>query len=164
MEPRRVPVDWDGLELALTMPSDEWASYLDVRTGAVHMWRTDTFGAEREDEELSEEEIEDGLADGSLVPVEPLPSSVEFEWMAEFADTVAGPRLRPSLQAALARSRPFRRFKDALAGDPRERERWFAFQAERLHEAMREWLADNDIEPTTPPPRRSGEAAPGGAP
>jgi Uncharacterised protein family (UPF0158) len=156
MEPRRVPVDWDALELALTMHSGEWASYLDVRTGAVHMWRTDTFGAEREDEDLSEEEVEAGLAEGTLIPVEPLESSVEFEWMAEFADTVAGPRLRPSLQTVLGGSRPFRRFKDALADDPRERERWFAFQAERLREAMREWLADNDIEPTTVPPTRSG--------
>jgi hypothetical protein len=82
--------------------------------------------------------------------------------MVEFADSVADSRLRRSLQAALGRSRPFHRFKDALADDPREREGWFACQAERLREAMRRWLADNDIEPTPAPPRRSGEAAPAG--
>ncbi|MGH7321086.1 MAG: UPF0158 family protein [Candidatus Rokuibacteriota bacterium] len=74
--------------------------------------------------------------------------------MVEFADALSDPRLRSSLQAALGRSRPFRRFKDALADDPRERERWFTFQAERLRDAMREWLADNDVEPTTAPPLR----------
>ena len=164
MEPRRVPVDWDDLEMALTMHSDELASYLDVRTGEIRVSQAHPFGGEPKDGVLSEEEVEDGLADGSLIRVEPLPSSVELEWMVAFADTVAGPRLRPSLQAALGRSRPFRRFKGALADDPWERERWLAFQAERLRETMREWLADHDIEPTTAPPKRSGEAALGGAP
>jgi hypothetical protein len=41
-----------------------------------------------------------------------------------------------------------------LAGHPRERERWFRFHDERVREAMREWLEDNDIEPTTEPPER----------
>ncbi|MGH7321087.1 MAG: hypothetical protein ACRELA_15860 [Candidatus Rokuibacteriota bacterium] len=71
MEPRRVPVDWNDLELALTMHSDELASYLDVRTGEIRSSQVHPFGGEREDGELSEEEIEDGLADGSLIPVEP---------------------------------------------------------------------------------------------
>src|SRR5262245_42039550 len=32
---RRVPVDWNDLETALTSNADEWTSYLDVRNGAV---------------------------------------------------------------------------------------------------------------------------------
>src|SRR2546422_9254283 len=119
MEPRRVPVDWDDLELALTMPLEEWASYLDVRTGRVRVYRSQPFGGEREDDELTEEEVEAGLADGTLIAVEPVPSSVEYDWMAEFADAVPDARLRRALQAALERRRPFRGFKDALADHPR---------------------------------------------
>lgn len=155
--PRRVPVDWDDLELALTMHSDEWASYLDMRTGEIRVARADQdAGAdqEREDYELTEEEAEAGLADGTLIAVEPLASSVEYAWMAEFADTVPDARLRGSLQVALDGRRPFRRFKDTLAEHPRERERWFAFRDARLHDHIREWLADQGIEPTTGPPRR----------
>jgi hypothetical protein len=76
--------------------------------------------------------------------------------MAEFADAVADSRLQRALWVALDGRRPFRRFKDTLAGHPRERERWFAFREERLRAAMRDWLADNGIEPTTAPPERGG--------
>jgi hypothetical protein len=164
MELRRVPVDWDDLELAFTMRSDEHASYLDLRTGEIRIAQIHPFGGELEDGVLSEDEVEAGLADGSLLAVEPLESSVEYGWMAEFADTLPDARLRQFLQQALGGSRPFRRFKDALADHPRERERWFAFHAARLRDYMREWLADNGIEPTTAPPRRSGDAAPWSAP
>ena len=44
----------------------------------------------------------------------------------------------------------FRRFKDVLADYPAERERWFGFRDECLRQAMDEWLADHDIEPTNP--------------
>jgi hypothetical protein len=159
-----VPVDWDELELAFEMRSDEWASYLDVRTGEVRVSRIDRFGGEREDHELTDEEVEAGLADGTLVAVEPLESSVDYAWMADFADAVSDARARRALQQALGGGRPFRRFKDALAAPSREREQWFAFRGERLRDAVREWLAENNIEPTIEPLARSGQAAPRGAP
>jgi hypothetical protein len=164
MEPRRVPLDWDELELALEMRSDEWASYLDVRTGEIRVSRIDPSGGEREDHELTDEEVETGLADGTFIAVEPLESSVEYAWMAAFADAVPDARVRRALQHVLGGGRPFRHFKDALAAYPREREQWFAFRAERLRDAVREWLADHNIEPATEPPARSGQAAPRGAP
>ena len=39
---------------------------------------------------------------------------------------------------------------NALLDSPAERERWFAFRDERLRAAAREWLADHNVEPTTP--------------
>jgi Uncharacterised protein family (UPF0158) len=108
-----------------------------VRTGEVRLA-----------EDLTEQEADAGRADGTLVAVEPLPSSVEYDWMAEFADAVPDVRLRRVLQEALGGRRPFRRFKDVLAGHPGERERWFGFHDARLRDFMREWLADHGIEPT----------------
>lgn len=151
-EPRRVPLDWDDLEMALTTRMDEWECYLDLRTGAVHMVRPAPFGDE--DEGLSEEEVDAGLAQGHLIPIEPLPSSVEYGWMVEFAESVAERRLRELLEVALDGRGAFRRFKDVLLGYPAERERWFAVRDRRLREAMLEWLADHEIEPTTRPPER----------
>jgi hypothetical protein len=164
MEPCGVPLDWDELELALEMRSDEWASYLDVRTGEICVSRIDPFGGEREDHELTDKEVEAGLANGTLIAVEPLESSVEYAWMAAFADAVPDARVRRALQQVLGGSRPFRRFKDALAAHPREHEEWFAFRGERLWDTVRKWLADHNIEPTTKPPARSGQAAQRGAP
>jgi hypothetical protein len=149
---RRVPIDWDELEIALTWHSDESECYLDLRTGEVH--RVSSFPADRADDELSEEAVEEAFAAGHLVRVEPFPSSVEYGWMAEFTGTVKDARLRDLLEVALNGRGTFRRFKDVLAEYPADRERWFRFHDERVREAMREWLEDNDIEPTTVPPER----------
>ena len=154
----------DELKLVLEMRSVEWASYLEVQTGETRVSRIDRFGGEREEHELTDKEVEAGLADGTLIAVEPLESSVECAWMADFADAVLDARARRGLQQALGGSQPSRRFKDALAAHPRERAQWFAFRGYRLRDAVRGWLANNSIEPTTEPPARCGQAAPRGAP
>lgn len=147
---RTVPVDWDDLEMALTANAAEWTCYLDARSGEVQMVPVDHLG--EDDDWSSEEEIAAGLAAGHLIHVEPLGSSVEYGWMAEFASSVADPQLRDRLEVALDGRSAFRRFKNVLAGHPAERERWFAFRDERLRGAASEWLAKREIEPTTSPP------------
>jgi hypothetical protein len=163
--PRRVAVDWGDLEMALTRNQAEWACYLDARSGEVQMVPVDRLGSD--DDWPSEEEIDDAVDAGHLVPVEPLGSSVEYGWMAAFAATVGDARLRDRLGSALEGRGAFRRFKHGLLGAPRERERWFAFRDARLHEAARRWLVDHGIDATTRPgpppgalrPGREGEAA-----
>jgi len=146
---RKVPIDWDDLEMALTMNMEEHGCYLDLRTGRVEMTADpDLVG----DVAPSEEEVDKGLAEGYFVHIEPLGSSVEYGWMADFADTVTDPSLRDKLAVALDGRGAFRRFKNVLADYPAERDRWFTFRAAHLCEAMDEWLADNDIEPTTARP------------
>ncbi len=169
MEPKRVPVDWDDLEMALTSRDAEWTYYLDLRTGHV-VWSEIPFGGDLGDEEnersdegdefpeeggpISERMAQAGPDEGYLVPIDSLPSSVEYGWMAEFAETVTEPRLQGRLEASLGGRGAFRRFKDSLIDYPQERARWFAFRDERMRAAIREWLADNKIEPTTEPPER----------
>ncbi|MBI2527310.1 MAG: hypothetical protein HYV93_15155 [Candidatus Rokubacteria bacterium] len=147
MEPRKIPVNWDDLEMALTANGDEWTGYLDVRSGEVLMVPVDRSGDG--DDWPSEDEIDAGLDAGHLIPVEPLGSRVEYGWMAEFAATVGDARLRDRLEIALDGPGAFRRFKHALLDSPTERERWFAFRDERLREAAREWLAEHGVEATT---------------
>jgi hypothetical protein len=147
--PRRVPVNWDDLEMALTANPGEWSCYLDLRTGEVQMLPVDRLGADPD--WPSEDEIDAGVDAGHLVHVEPLGSSVEYGWMAEFGATVGDARLRDRLEVALQGRGAFRRFKNALLDFPAERGRWFAFRAERLRAAAREWLAKQGIEPTIPP-------------
>lgn len=156
-QPRRkpVPVNWDDLEMALTWRSDELEYFLDLRSGEVRQYRLSAFAGDAQDFELSEDEADAGLAEGYLVRIEPLESSVEYGWMAEFTASVTNARLRDRLEVALGGRGVFRQFKDVLVGDPAERERWFRFRDGRVREAMREWLEDNDIEPTTEPPQRS---------
>ena len=133
--PRRVPVNWDDLEMALTSNDAEWTCYLDVRTGEVQMIPVDRLGDE--DDLPSADEIDAGLDAGHLIPVEPLGSRVEYGWMEEFTETVGDARLRDRLEVALDGRGAFRRFKNVLLDFPAERERWFAFRDERLHAAAR---------------------------
>jgi hypothetical protein len=151
---RQVPVDWEGLETALTWRSDEHEFFLDVRTGEVRRYRLSVFGGDAEDNELTEDEADEGLAAGHLVRIEPIASPVEYNWMAEFAASVANARLRDRLERALDGRHPFRRFKDVLTEHPAERERWFRVHDDRMREAIVEWLADHDIVPTAPPQGR----------
>jgi hypothetical protein len=144
-----VPVDWDSLELALTSHPDETANYFDLRTGEVQI--DYLYPLSDIEDAPSKGDIEAGLAAGHLIPVQPLPSSVEYGWMAAFADSVLDPRLQELLQVALNGRGAFRRFKDVLGAYPEERKRWFAFRDGRLRETMLEWLADHDLEPTAQP-------------
>ena len=147
----RLPIDWDVLEIALTMHMEEVSNYLDLRTGKVELAANELLG---NDAGLSEEEVQTGFLKGYLIHIEPLSSSVEYRWMVEFAENVVDRRLHEVLELALHGRGAFRRFKDVLADYPAERERWFAFHDTRLRQAMDEWLADHNIEPTTPPPRK----------
>jgi hypothetical protein len=147
---RRVAVTWDDLEMALTGNPTSWTYYLDVRTGEVQMVPIDRL--DDDGPWPSADEIDDGVDRGDLVPVEPLESSVQYRWMAEFAATVRDLGLRERLEIALAGRGAFRRFKSALLHDLAERDRWFAFRDARLRAAARDWLAVQGIEPT--PARR----------
>lgn len=74
-----------------------------------------------------------------------------YEDMEAFISTVGNQRLQDLLWIAIRGRGAFRRFKDVLAGHPTERERWFAFRAARVLERVREWLADEGIEPSPGP-------------
>jgi hypothetical protein len=149
LEPaQRLSIDWDELELGLTWQGEDGGkSYLDRTTGQV----LTLTGVD--DSEADEEEIDAGLAEGRLIWIAPLESSVQYDWMAEFAESTAG-ELRRLLDVALSGKGAFRRFKEVLLGYPAERKRWFVLRERRLHEATRAWLADHGIEPTNDPPER----------
>ena len=157
MTRRRVPIDWLDLEMAFETRLDDSASYLDLRTGKVHFVPTSSFDEDTAgdgEDILSEEAVDAGLAEGWLLHVEPLESHEEYDWMVQFAGSVEESRLRELLEVALDGRGAFRRFKDVLARWPQERERWHAFRDECARNAMLEWLAAHEIEPTTAPPRR----------
>ena len=66
--------------------------------------------------------------------------------MQRFVASVAEPDLRRNLQRALGGQAPFRRFKEVLADDVAEEERWQGYgEAVRQIEA-REWLESMEIE------------------
>jgi hypothetical protein len=149
-ELREVAVDWSDLELAFEVDGVDANSYLDLRTGRTHIVATGSSGDEGSD--LSEDDVEEALAEGHLIAIEPLEPRVEHDWMEQFAATVADERLRRRLENALHGRGAFRRFKDVLASSPDIRDQWHAARRQRVYAAMRTWLDDNDVVPTTPVP------------
>ena len=147
-----LPVSWDDLGMALTADPAAWSHYFDRRSGEVHMVPVDPVD---DDTWPSSDDIDAGLDAGDLIPIEPVRSSLEYGWMAAFAPSVAHDRLRDRLQVALDGPGAFRRFKNVLLDASAERERWFAFRDERLHEEVRQWLVDHGIDATP----RSGPGA-----
>ena len=175
---RRLKINLIELEGAFETSSPEMHSYLDVETGEV-LAVTDEFSQELE--ELREEadpeaKLDDLLRESKLpnwqkqalaeaervkdnygkrvveVPEPDAPEAIRD--MEAFALTVPDPPLRAELLRALHGRGAFRRFKDVLGRDFRERERWFQFKRERLRKHMTDWLATLEIEPLweEPPP------------
>ena len=175
---RRLKIKRMDLEEAFEAGFSETHYYLDTETGEVLTVQDES---RQELEDLREEagprdKLEDTVREsnrpdwqkqalaealrveeayGTRVVEVPEPEAREgFHHMAAFVTTVPEPRLRAELQRALHGRGAFRRFKDVLASDPRERERWFQFKRERLRAHMTDWLASLDIEPEweEPPP------------
>ena len=101
---RHVPIDWLDLEMAFETHLDDSVPYLDLRTGKVHFVSTSSFddvALDDQEEALSEEAVEVGIAEGWLLPIEPLESHEEYDWMVGFASSIDDPRLRDLLEVAL---------------------------------------------------------------
>ncbi|MEJ2262025.1 MAG: UPF0158 family protein [Anaerolineales bacterium] len=67
--------------------------------------------------------------------------------MVAFIRTVSNPRLQSRLERAISGRGAFRYFKDVLSDYPKERERWFRFRDERMHQRVLDWLESKGIEP-----------------
>jgi hypothetical protein len=150
MAGRQVAIDWEGLERALTRRSRESEAFLDTRTGDIvyvtRGWSNDHL--------FSDDELDEGLVAGRLVPVLPVPPQTEMGWMRAFAESLEDGWPRDTLLAALEGPVPDLRFEDVLGYFPEDRLRWVACRDARLAAVLRAWLEANDVVPTSEPPRR----------
>lgn len=95
--------------------------------------------------EYMEDEVEtilDILLDesGRYFRIPERPSSVAYESMSRFIDTVADSDLKTKLRDALDGKGAFRNFKDVLVQHPKERKRWHSHNAKTMKKEIRGWL------------------------
>ncbi len=69
-----------------------------------------------------------------------------YDEMVDFIQTVSNLQLQSRLERAISGKGAFRYFKDVLLDYPKERERWFRFQDERMHQRVLDWLEIKNIE------------------
>ncbi|MFC0212134.1 UPF0158 family protein [Paenibacillus chartarius] len=111
--------------------------FLHIDTGEIIPIRT--FDSDEEDEELSEM-IEEGYNE-TYFRVPHRESDEGYTDMEDFTTTVSNERLKNKLNDVLLGGRKiFRRYKDTLAADPGELQRYYAFCESRNRERVLEWL------------------------
>jgi Uncharacterised protein family (UPF0158) len=131
-------LDLEEIASALSDQTDyEHRWLIDPLTGEIAFWAADTGIDGQAPVDLDELD---------LVCIDPLPSWVWYQDMADFAegitDECAGRRLAQVIQGKGA----FRRFKDELhEGYPDLLPAWYAFRDARATRRAVQWLADNSL-------------------
>ena len=83
-----------------------------------------------------------------FLPIEAVPSSVAYEIMCDFVDSLPESKIQLELGRALQQRRPFRRFKDVLLNYPVVQENWFRFHERAFMKIIQKWLDDHGAEVT----------------
>jgi hypothetical protein len=131
-------LDLEEIATALADQTDYERRWLiNPRTGQIVLWTSD--GGIDGDRPVDLDELD-------LIPVDPLPSYVWYQDMADFAerisDQTAGRRLARAIQGRGA----FRRFKSELHEDyPDLLETWHAFRDMRATRRAVDWLVANSL-------------------
>lgn len=141
--------------------TEHW--FLDRQTGEVIFVSDDAMlysgGFDGEDDDEEDGEAEYGVPEDPesfwaaierdperYVEIPSMPSHDGFRMMERFAGSLEPGAARSALDEALRRRRPFRSFKDALAGFPGIREAWFKYEEQQLHQEAMEWLESEGID------------------
>lgn len=131
-------VDLEELATALADQTDyEHRWLIDPRTGAIAFWTSDTG--------IDGENLVD-IDELDLVPIEPLPSHVWFEDMADFANGISDPDAGRRLGRVLDGRGAFRRFKNELyQRHPELISSWHALRDSRAERRAVEWLLEQGL-------------------
>jgi hypothetical protein len=131
-------LDVDEIAAALADQTDYGHRWLiNPQTGEVAFWTSDTGIDEQNPVDLSELD---------LIAVDPLPPSVWYRDMANFAERISDRRAGRQLARALEGRGAFRRFKAELHDVyPKLLPAWSAFRDSRAKRGAVEWLAENSL-------------------
>ncbi len=172
---RQLKIDLSELELAFESGSEMISYYLDLETGEVISVSDEERGllesiyeyyydeqSETVDWEnaFEKEHVPDWqrelLQNADRIETDPgdrfivIPAEGSHEGyrdMEAFIATARNRRLQERLERAISGRGAFRYFKDVLLDYPAEREHWFQFRQDRLHQRMLDWLELHEITP-----------------
>jgi len=131
-------LDLEDIANALADQTDyEHHWLINPETGEIVFWTADTGIDGQTPVDLDELD---------LIGINPLPSYIWYQDMAEFADTITDERAGRRLARAIRGRGAFRRFKDELNEEyPGLLPAWYAFRDARAIRRAVEWLADNSL-------------------
>ena len=131
-------LDLEEIATALADQTDyEHRWLINSATGEVVFWTSDTGIDGQTPVDLDELD---------LISINPLPSYIWYQDMADFADKISDEHARQRLARAIRGKGAFRRFKAELHEEyPQLLPVWYAFRDARAHRRAVEWLADNSL-------------------
>jgi hypothetical protein len=131
-------LDLDEIATALADQTDyEHRWLINPQTGEIVFWTSDTGIDGHNPVDLDELD---------LVCIDPLPSYVWYQDMADFAERISDERAGRRLARAIDGRGAFRRFKAELHEEyPHLLPVWSAFRENRAKRRVVEWLADNSL-------------------
>ena len=131
-------VDLDEIANALADQTDyEHRWLINPQTGEVLFWTSDTG---------TDGQTPVDLDDLDLLGIDPLPSWIWYQDMADFAEAITDERAGRRLARAIRGKGAFRRFKDELHDEhPDLLSAWYAFRDARAQRRAVQWLADNSL-------------------
>jgi Uncharacterised protein family (UPF0158) len=134
-------LDVDEIATALSDQTDyEHRWLIDPNTGQIAFWTSDTGIDGENPVELDELD---------LIPIDPLPSHVWYQDMADFAEGVSDESVGRRLGRAIRGKGAFRRFKDELYELCEEHAElvpaWHAFREVRAKRRAVQWLLDQGL-------------------
>jgi hypothetical protein len=131
-------LDLEGIADALADQTDyEHCWLINPQTGEVVFWTSDTG---------IDGQTPVDLDDLDLVGIDPLPSWIWYQDMADFAEAVTDEQAGRRLARAIQGKGAFRRFKDELHEEyPDLLPTWYAFRDARARRRAVQWLADNSL-------------------
>jgi hypothetical protein len=131
-------LDLDAIATALADQTDyEHRWLINPESGEIAFWTADTG---------IDGQTPVDLDDLDLVCIDPLPSYIWYQDMADFAEGISDERARRRLARAIDGKFPFRRFKDELHEEyPHLLPAWYAFGDVRAKRRAVDWLVDNAL-------------------
>lgn len=159
MKRKPIKIDWDEVEAAFDNKREDLVYYLDLVTGQVVLEGEGEEGGFEDGEDLLDEDAPEEAPvreETTRLYIEPPGEDEETTWMEDFVDEAEDleAEIAGALRSALDADDPVNAFREALRGRPEERDRWFLYRADRLHEAVDAWLDANNVHAAEPPPWR----------
>jgi hypothetical protein len=131
-------LDLEEIAAALADQTDyEHRWLINPQTGQVVLWTSDTG---------IDGQTPVDVDDLDLIGIDPLPSYVWYQDMADFAERASDDKARRRLARAIEGKGAFRRFKDVLHQEhPHLLPAWHAFHETRAQRRAVDWLVDNSL-------------------
>jgi len=150
-----IKIDWEELESAFQTRREDLVYHLDLVTGQV------VLEGEGEDLIEGDDDIDGDINtdaprrnETTRLTIEPPGPQDEVVWMEDFVDEAENvdATVLDRLKVALAADDPLESFREVLRQNPTERDIWFLYRSDRIHEVIENWLEANGVRSTERPP------------